>query len=140
MALQDNKINIFDKRVSDLPNRPGSSYSASDIKAYFDSSPEELRRALNGIVDSLVSQLAGASGAEAIGSAPISGLSGTTVYTQLTGLEAQVQSLVGGLLPPGAVSNAMLQDGAVSFAKQNVMLQTATVAGLLRAHSAYGGF
>lgn len=139
MSLQDNKINIFAKRVSDLPNRPGSAYSASDVKGYFDSSPEELRLALNAVIDNLLSQVGGQSGAENIGSAPIAGLSGTSVYAQLSGVEAQIQSLVAGVLPPGTVTNAMLQDGAVTLAKLDTMLKTATVAGLLRAHSAYGG-
>lgn len=139
MSLQDNKINIFAKRVSDLPNRPGSAYSASDVKGYFDSSPEELRLALNAVIDNLLSQVGGQSGAENIGSAPIAGLSGTSVYAQLSGVEAQIQSLVAGVLPPGTVTNAMLQDGALTLAKLDTMLKTATVAGLLRAHSAYGG-
>lgn len=140
MGLLDNKINVFEKRVSDLPNRPGSAYSASEVKGYFDSSPEELRLALNAVIDNLLSQVVGQSGAENIGSAPIPGLSGTNVFTQLTGLEAQIQSLVAGVLPPGTVTSAMLQNGAVTLLKQDAMLQTATVAGLLRAHSTLGGF
>jgi hypothetical protein len=140
MSLADNKIASFEKRISDLPDRPSPTYSATDIKGYFDSSPEELRVALNGIIDDLLSTIAGTSGAEAVGSAPISGLTGTSVYAQLVALEAQIQALVGGVLPPGVVTSAMLQDGAVTHVKLSPGEQTASVGGLLAAYQTLGGF
>lgn len=140
MALQDNKIAVFEKRVSDLPNRPSPSYSAAEIKAYFDSSPEELREALNAVIDVLVSRTAGSSGAEGIGSAPIAGLSGQSVYEQLLGLEAQIQALVGGVFPPGSITNAMMQDNTITQIKLDVNTKTAIIAGLVSAHKQFGGF
>lgn len=139
MALQDNKITVFAKRVSDLPNRPSPTYSAAEIKSYFDSSPEELRGALNAVIDVLVSRTLGSSGAEGIGSAPIAGLSGQSVYEQLLGLESQIQSLVGGIMPPGSITNAMLQDNSITPSKLDVGTKTAVIAGLVRAHTQFGG-
>lgn len=90
MSLLGRKITAFLKKVADLPDRPSPIYSAADIKAQFDSSPEELRIALNGIIDDLASTAAGASGADQIGSASITGVAGTTLYAQLSAIKALV--------------------------------------------------
>jgi hypothetical protein len=58
MSISARKITAFTKKVSDLPDRPSPTYSAAQIKAQFDSSPEELRVALNGLIDDLLSDYA----------------------------------------------------------------------------------
>lgn len=88
MSLLGRKITSFLKKVTDLPDRPSPTYSASEIKAQFDSSPEELRVALNGLIDDLTSSSPGASGTDQVGAAPIPGLTGTTIYSQLAGIKA----------------------------------------------------
>jgi len=52
----------------------------------------------------LQSTTPGSSGAEKIGSAPIYGVSGTTVYAQLVDLKAQVNDVVSGVIPDGSIT------------------------------------
>jgi Pectate lyase superfamily protein len=52
------KLNAFTKKVVDLADVPSESMTPADIKAWFDSSPEELRTTLNSIVDALNSNAA----------------------------------------------------------------------------------
>ncbi|WP_087065086.1 hypothetical protein [Intestinibacillus massiliensis] len=47
--FENHKIPAFARRLADLPDEP--QLSAGELKAYFDSSPEELRRAVNGVCD-----------------------------------------------------------------------------------------
>ena len=49
MSFSDNKITAFQHKITDLPDQP--SLPANELKARFDSSPEELRQAVNGICD-----------------------------------------------------------------------------------------
>ena len=49
MSFSDHKITAFTHRISDLPDQPN--LPADELKARFDSSPEELRQAVNGICD-----------------------------------------------------------------------------------------
>ena len=49
MSFTDHKITQFVHRVVDLPDQPN--LPADELKARFDSSPEELRQAVNGICD-----------------------------------------------------------------------------------------
>ena len=49
MSFSDHKITQFTHKITDLPNQP--SLPANELKARFDSSPEELRQAVNGICD-----------------------------------------------------------------------------------------
>lgn len=88
MSLTGRRISAFEKKVQDLPDRPSPQISASDIKKQMDAAPEELRASLNGMIDDLVSAVAGSSGADQVGSATITGVAGSTVYTQLVALKA----------------------------------------------------
>lgn len=58
MALNDYKITSFQKLVASLDDKPNANQgmSSAQLKAYFDSSPEELRVALNGAIDCLQSE------------------------------------------------------------------------------------
>ena len=49
MSFSDHKITVFQHKITDLPDQP--SLPANELKARFDSSPEELRQAVNGICD-----------------------------------------------------------------------------------------
>ena len=49
MSFSDHKITAFTHRIADLPDQPN--LPADELKARFDSSPEELRQAVNGICD-----------------------------------------------------------------------------------------
>ena len=49
MSFTDHKITQFVHRIVDLPDQPN--LPADELKARFDSSPEELRQAVNGICD-----------------------------------------------------------------------------------------
>jgi hypothetical protein len=51
--MKNLKIDAFKNPVSNLPDRP--MMSASELKKHFDSNSEELREALNGLIDLLVS-------------------------------------------------------------------------------------
>ena len=45
MSFSDHKIQTFTHKISDLPDQPNM--QPEELKAHFDSSPEELRQALN---------------------------------------------------------------------------------------------
>ena len=49
MSFSDHKITAFTHRIADLPDQPN--LPADELKARFDSSPEELRESVNGICD-----------------------------------------------------------------------------------------
>ena len=49
MSFSDHKITAFQHKITDLPDQP--TLSPQELKARFDSSPEELRKAVNGICD-----------------------------------------------------------------------------------------
>lgn len=53
MPLTDHKITKFVKRIIDLADLPSENMSPADIKAWLDSSPEELRVKLNALIDDL---------------------------------------------------------------------------------------
>jgi len=86
------KLTAFTKKIVDLADVPSENQTAADIKAWFDSSPEELRVKLNGLIDDLTSVSAGDSGAKNIGVSPIAGLTGADVETLLQALKTQVDT------------------------------------------------
>ena len=78
MAIQDNKITTWTNPIVNEADRPQR--SAADMKAIFDSNSNQLKTALNNLIDALT-----ASGAGDIG-AKVEGMSGTTIGTLLTEL------------------------------------------------------
>lgn len=57
VALEERKIAAFAKPVSSLPDQPSQAgYTAAEVKAAFDSNAEELRQAMNGLIDDLVGE------------------------------------------------------------------------------------
>lgn len=79
-------------------------------------------------------------GSALIVSDPIVGVTGTTVYEQLVDIEAQVLAAVGGIVPPGTITTAMIQNGAVTHVKLEASEQTASVGGMLYAYRNLFGF
>jgi hypothetical protein len=59
------KLTAFTKKVSDLADDVQG--NPSDLKAYFDAAPEELRGAFNDLIDGLKSTASGDSGAKTQG-------------------------------------------------------------------------
>ena len=49
MSFSDHKITAFTHRIADLPDQPN--LPSDELKARFDSSPEELRQSLNAVCD-----------------------------------------------------------------------------------------
>lgn len=79
------KLNQFTKKVSDLADKPA--LNPSELKAFFDAAPEELRNYFNNLIDALISAESGNSGAKNIGATTISGLSGSDVQSLLESLK-----------------------------------------------------
>lgn len=80
MAITDNKILSWTNPIVNEADRPQR--TASEMKAVFDSNANQLRVALNGLIDDL-----GTSGAAELPAAPIEGVNGGTVEEQLLGLK-----------------------------------------------------
>lgn len=98
--MQFEKLDAFTKRVADLPDKPNSQYTASELKEYFDSSPEELRAAFNKLIDALHSQ----SASKGIGVTPIAtgpdNLQGTLEW-----MKSQIDNVVLGQIPDGVYTD-----------------------------------
>lgn len=80
MALIDRKIANWSNPVSNLQDKPRM--TANELKAIFDSNSNEIKPAINGIIDDLTSS----SGASNIGLDTIDGVSGNTVQAALENL------------------------------------------------------
>lgn len=91
MSLIDNKITSFTKKIADLPTKPNASQglTAQQLKQYYDSSPEELKVALNGLIDELLST-------NCAGQIGINSLYGSTVESVIN----YIIGLGSGALPP----------------------------------------
>lgn len=82
MALIDRKVNEWSQAVSSLDDKP--KMSATDLKAAFDSNTNQLKPAINGIIDDLT----GAEGASNIGLTAIDNIDGQTVQAVIESLSA----------------------------------------------------
>ena len=86
-TLPFEKLVSFTKKVADLPDRPA--LNPSELKAQFDSAPDEVRRYLNQLIEALEKTTEGDSGAKNIGATPIPGIEGTNIQTILNNLGKQ---------------------------------------------------
>ena len=84
MSITDNKITRWNNPIVNEADRPQR--SASDMKAIFDSNSNQLRDALNNLIDALAS-----GGAEDIGAA-VEGMEGQNVETILAELKALIDA------------------------------------------------
>lgn len=107
MALTDNKITTWTNPIVNEADRPQR--SAADMKAIFDSNSNQLKTALNNLIDALT-----ASGAGDIG-AKVEGMSGTTIGTLLTELKSLIDDICDDL---DALQSAVLpgNDGTLFLA------------------------
>ena len=108
MALIDRILSAFTKTHSALPDRP--SMTATDLKAWYAQSANELKTVHNGVVNDLVATTDGASGADQIGAGPLAvgDVSTGTVMGKLKALLAQIQGVVLGQIPDGTITEAKL--------------------------------
>lgn len=102
MGFEANRRDTFSKRISSLPDQPNM--QADDLKAYFDSSPEELRQAFNNLCDAL-SDLAAAT---KVGYTPSAAVPAQTVQEAIENVQKQVQNATIGMLPSGCVDEDKL--------------------------------
>ena len=95
MAIIDDKIVSFVSTISDLPDQPNAidGMTAIEVKAMFDQNPEALRSSLGGLIDNLLSTTSGDSGADNIGITTISGISGSTVQSVMSGIKSYADTL-----------------------------------------------
>lgn len=84
VALINRKITGWAQPVSSLDDKP--KLTAAALKAAFDSNSNELKPAVNGLIDDLT----GTGGAGEIGVSPVEGVSGTTVQAMLAALKAMI--------------------------------------------------
>ena len=84
MALSEHKITEFENKITELADQPNM--QPDELKQYFDSSPEELRQAHNGLCDALAATTAAAE----IGFAQTAGVPEDTVQDAIENVQAQV--------------------------------------------------
>lgn len=84
MALTNRKITGWAQPIVSLDDKP--KLTAAALKAAFDSNSNELKPAINGMIDDLT----GTGGAGEIGTSPIEGVTGTDVQTMLAFLKGLI--------------------------------------------------
>ena len=102
MGFEANRQQVFSKRIVDLPDQPDM--SARDLKAYFDSSAEELRQSFNGLCDAL----SDFSAAAKMGYTASAGVPAQTVQDAIENVQNQVRDAYVGKLPSGCVDGDKL--------------------------------
>ena len=102
MSFSDHNIEAFTHKISDLPDQPNM--QPEELKAHFDSSPEELRQALNALCDALAAQTAAAD----IGFAQTAGVPETTVQEAIENVQSQVTEAIVGSIPSGSITGDKL--------------------------------
>ena len=105
MGFEANRQQVFSKRIVDLPDQPDM--SARDLKAYFDSSAEELRQSFNGLCDAL----SDFSAAAKMGYHESAGVPAQTVQGAIENVQKQVHDASVGKLPSGCVDGDNLAHG-----------------------------
>lgn len=100
MAIQDNKITTWTNPIVNEADRPRR--SAADMKAIFDSNSNQLKEALNGLIDALAQSGGGDIGAS------VEGMAGNNVQTliaELKGLIDAVEEYTDSLKTPNGAAN-----------------------------------
>ena len=111
MGFESYRQGTFTRRLADLPDQPNM--QAAELKTYFDSSPEELRQALNRLCDALGEFSAAAK----LGYTASAGVPAQTVQDAIENVQKQVRDASVGLLPSGCVDGDKLaQDVRDRFA------------------------
>ena len=102
MAFSDHKITEFQNRITALADQPNM--QPDELKAYFDSSPEELRQAHNSLCDALTAPTAAAD----IGFAQTAGVPAGTVQAAIDNVQSQVTAAIIGSIPSGSIDGDKL--------------------------------
>ena len=102
MSLSDQKLTGFSKKITQLADQPNM--QPQELKAYFDSSPEELRQAHNGLCDALCASDAAAG----LGFARSAGVPADTVQAAVENVQQQITDAVLGNIPSGSVDGDKL--------------------------------
>ena len=102
MAFSDHKITEFQNRIIELADQPNM--QPDELKAYFDSSPEELRQAHNSLCDALTAPTAAAN----IGFAQTAGVPAGTVQAAIENVQSQVTAAIIGSIPSGSIDGDKL--------------------------------
>lgn len=102
MGFESYRQGAFTRRLSDLPDQPNM--QAAELKTYFDSSPEELRQALNRLCDALGEFSAAAK----LGYTASAGVPAQTVQDAIENVQKQVRDASVGKLPSGCVDGDKL--------------------------------
>ena len=106
MDFSSNKLQQFTKKISSLRDQPNM--QPSELKAYFDSSPEEVRQAHNGLCDALTTATTQTTAAANIGFARSAGVPADTVQAAVENVQSQLTDAVLGNIPSGSVTNDKL--------------------------------
>lgn len=87
------------------------------IQTNFDSRAEELRVHTNLILTALTSTTVGDSGIRQIGSEPVSGITGATLYDTLVNFKQAIDDATVGTLPDNSITNVKIQDNTIEAEK-----------------------
>lgn len=98
MSFTQNKLLDFSKKISSLPDQPNM--QPSELKAYFDRSPEELQQAHNDLCDALTA----ISAASGLGFQRTAGVPADTVQSAVENVQSQLADAVLGNIPSGSVN------------------------------------
>ena len=102
MSFSDHKIQTFTKKIQDLPDQPN--LQPDELKAYFDSSPEELRESHNALCDALGDATAAAN----LGFSQTAGVPETNVQDAIENVQSQVTAAIVGSIPSGSIDGDKL--------------------------------
>ena len=102
MGFESYRQGTFTKRLADLPDQPNM--QAAELKTYFDSSPEELRQALNRLCDALGEFSAAAK----LGYTASAGVPAQTVQDAIENVQQQLRNASVGQLLSGCVDGDKL--------------------------------
>ena len=106
MDFADNKLTSFTKKIIDLIDQPNM--QPDELKAYFDSSPEEVRQAHNSLCDALTTATSAATAAANLGFQTTAGVPADNVQDAIEDVQAQLTAAVLGNIPSGSVTQDKL--------------------------------
>ena len=106
MDFADNKLSSFTKKIIDLIDQPNM--QPDELKAYFDSSPEEVRQAHNSLCDALTTATSAATAAANLGFQTTAGVPADNVQDAIEDVQAQLTDAVLGNIPSGSVTQDKL--------------------------------
>jgi len=132
MALNTNRTNVdFSFRHVEQVDKLGQSVGGvvATVQSLLDSRAEDNLTDVNNVKTTMRSVTVGDSGAHAIGSATVVGITGNTVHAQISNLLPIAQAAQAGTILPGTVTDVILSDTAGQI-KDVVSGHTAELAGI----------